>query len=543
MNISKVVLVQPPIEDFYLTKKRTIPYGLACIATAIRDKGFEVELLDALATEKSRTIDYPDEFSYLRPFYSQKDISYFSLFHDFRHFGYSFEYIGTRIREIQPFVVGISSLFTAYSNEALKTAKIIKKFYPNCIIVMGGHHPTFFPEKILQCSEVDFVLRGEGEKNMPLLCETLKRGANPESIPGIAFKENGILHISDPSWINEPDKFTRPAMDLVDQDFYKRRKRHSTLVVSSRGCPMQCSYCSMSASSSYAPFRQRPVQDVVNEIKIQIRTRDIGFIDFEDENLSLSKSWFLDLCTGLAPVLEGKHIEIRAMNGLYPPSIDHDIVAAMKTLGFKTLNLSLGSTSKEQLKKFNRQDVRKAFENALLLAENQNLETVSYIIAAAPGQTAQSSLDDLLYLAQKKTLIGLSIYYPSPGSLDYEALKDKGILPDSFSLMRSSALPFDDSTSRLEAVTLLRIARIINFMKNLLDVSGKIPGPEAFPGYLAFSVTDRGKATQKLFQWFLYDGKIRGITDTGQIYAHLSDDLLVGKFLKKLKSDDVKGTE
>ena len=129
MNISKVVLVQPPIEDFYLTKKRTLPYGLACIATGIRNKGFDVEIIDALSTNKSRIITYPEEFFYLHPFYKMKDISYFSLFHEFRHFGYSFEYIGSKIREIQPFIVGISSLFTAYCNEALKTAKIIKKFF------------------------------------------------------------------------------------------------------------------------------------------------------------------------------------------------------------------------------------------------------------------------------------------------------------------------------------------------------------------------------------------------------------------------------
>jgi len=541
MNISKVVLVQPPIEDFYLTKKRTIPYGLACIATNIRNKGFDVEILDALSTKKSRVMDYPKEFFYLKPFYNQQDISNFSLFHEFRHFGYSFEYIGTKIREIQPFIVGISSLFTAYSNEALTTAKIIKKFYPHCIIVMGGHHPTFFPERILDCSEIDFVLRGEGEKSMPLLCEALKNSLDISNIPGIAFKKDGVAHISDPSWINNPDEFSLPALDLVNHEFYSRKKRYSTVVVSSRGCPMQCSYCSMSASSSYAPFRQRPVEDVINEIKVQIQSHDIGFIDFEDENLCLSKFWFLDLCKRLQPILEGKHIEIRAMNGLYPPSIDHDIVSAMKTLGFKTLNLSLGSTSKEQLQKFKRQNVLNAFKNALDLAQNFGLECVSYIIAAAPGQTAQSSLGDLIYLAQKRTLVGLSIYYPSPGSLDYQILNDKRILPDTFSLMRSSALPFNDSTSRLEATTLLRISRIINYLKHLVDISGKIPDPEAFLGRRTLPVMGREKVSQKLFQWFLNDGKIRGVTDAGQIYDHLSDDQLVEKFIKELKTISIKG--
>ena len=65
-NPSKVILVQPPIEDFYLTKKRTIPYGLASIAASILEKGFCVEILDALATNKSKTIPYPEEFSRLK---------------------------------------------------------------------------------------------------------------------------------------------------------------------------------------------------------------------------------------------------------------------------------------------------------------------------------------------------------------------------------------------------------------------------------------------------------------------------------------------
>jgi len=185
-----VILVQPPIEDFYLTKKRTIPYGLASIAACIRKKGFDAEILDSLATDKSKTIEYPYEFSFLLPFYGKKDITAFSLFHEFKHFGYSYEYIGTKIREKAPFIVGISSLFTAYCNEALKTAQTIKKFYPHCKIVLGGHHPTIFPEKVLNCPQIDFVLRGEGETSMGLLCEALKTGSDLKKIPGIAFKKN-----------------------------------------------------------------------------------------------------------------------------------------------------------------------------------------------------------------------------------------------------------------------------------------------------------------------------------------------------------------
>jgi hypothetical protein len=108
-----ILLIQPPIRDFYLTAKRTIPYGLASIAAGLIEAGFSVQILDALATPKSRVVDLPQEMSYLRPFYGRPDQSPFALFHNFKHFGYSFDTIGQRVKNAQPFLVGISSLFSA----------------------------------------------------------------------------------------------------------------------------------------------------------------------------------------------------------------------------------------------------------------------------------------------------------------------------------------------------------------------------------------------------------------------------------------------
>ena len=82
-----ILLIQPPIRDFYLTAKRTIPYGLACIASPLLREGYSVEILDALASSRSKKVGLPPEMSYLRDFYSGPDISPFSMFHDFRHFG------------------------------------------------------------------------------------------------------------------------------------------------------------------------------------------------------------------------------------------------------------------------------------------------------------------------------------------------------------------------------------------------------------------------------------------------------------------------
>ena len=70
-----ILLIQPPIRDFYLTAKRTIPYGLACIASTLIKNGFSVEILDALATSKSRACELPPEMDYLRRYYPRPDRS------------------------------------------------------------------------------------------------------------------------------------------------------------------------------------------------------------------------------------------------------------------------------------------------------------------------------------------------------------------------------------------------------------------------------------------------------------------------------------
>ncbi|MCF6249542.1 MAG: cobalamin-dependent protein [Desulfobacula sp.] len=541
MDTSRVLLVQPPIEDFYLTKKRTIPYGLASIAANIIKKGFHVNIIDGLATPKSKPIDLPKDFSYLKPFYGRKDTSLFSLFHNYYHFGYSYEHIGKLVKDKQPFVVGISSLFTAYADQALKTAQIIKKFYPECTIVMGGHHPTVFAEKVLKHDAVDIVLQGEGEESMASLCVALKNADPIDQIPGIAYRTKDTNIIQAPSWINDLKSLPQPSFELINQKFYQRKKRGSAIVVSSRGCPMQCSYCSVSASSSYAGYRRRPVEHVIDEIQAQLRYRDIGFIDFEDENLCLNKEWFISLFSKLTPLLKGKNIELRAMNGLYPVALDDDIVSVLKENGFKTLNLSLGSTCKYQLKRFKRPDVRSSFENALFLAQKHALECVSYLIAAAPGQTAKNSLSDLISLAAKRTLVGLSIFYPAPGSLDYQYCRDQNLLPKNFALMRSTALPVEDTTSRLEAITLLRLSRILNFIKSIMDIKGHVPSPESFQKETKLPINDRLASSTKLLQWFLQDGIIRGVTPEGKIYIHKSDLCLTRTFVKKIKEINVCG--
>ncbi len=541
-----IILIQPPICDFYLTAKRTIPYGLACIAAPLLVKGYSVEILDALASSRSKKVGLPPEMSFLRDFYSGPDISPFSMFHDFRRFGLAPEAIGERLENCGAFLVGISSLFTAYSAEAVRIAEAVKRLLPEAAVVLGGHHPTEMPEEVLSHDCVDFIIRGEGEAAMVLLAGAI-RGETPlESVPGIGFKAaGGKLFIRPPAVLANLDDVALPAIELIDNSFYQRRKKPGAVITAGRGCPLGCSYCSIGCSS-WCGFRMKSVRRVIEEMKRSVFGIGARFIDFEDENISFDKQWFLDLLNEIALQFRGCGLELRAMNGLFPPTLDDEVICAMKAAGFTALNLSLCTTCGEQLEKFRRPDVRREFEASVLCAEKYGLQAVAYIIAGAPGQDPRDSVADLLYLAAKTAIAGVSVFYPAPGSADFEKCAAQNLLPPALSQLRSTALPISDTTTRQDSITLLRLGRILNFFKSLEAADrqqvlnlAKEHSAESVPDRTAVSeaacgvdahAAKRRAIGKTLLGIFLRDGVIYGVGPEGHLFRHRASDALCLEF-------------
>ncbi len=303
---------------------------------------------------------------------------------------------------------------------------------------------------------------------------------------------------------------------------------------------MRCTYCAVNAASHHG-FRRRSVASITAELSAAFEVQPMGFIDFEDEHLCADKQWAMALMEQIACRFGHWRPELRAMNGLYAPTLDAELLECMRKAGFGTLNLALITTSITQLKRFARPNIAFELDRVLSLAHGLSLQAVAYLIVAGPGQDPYESVVDLLYLARRRVLAGVSVFYPAPASSDYRWCQSHDLLPPAFGLMRATALPLAHVTDRRQAATLLRLGRILNFMKRLLDQGHGLPQP-APPPKKVDPQTDRITIGRHLLAAFFHDGGIYGLDQNGKLYDHCIDTALAFEFLRGLHQTTVGST-
>jgi radical SAM superfamily enzyme YgiQ (UPF0313 family) len=467
----KILLIQPPLQDFYRTSVRMQPMGLAYLAASLQVHGHEVEILDC-QTEKRTSIPIPSELSYLKDFYPFRDRSPFKLYTGYYHFGMDRDEIRKRIHGSKADVFGVSSSFTPYYQEALEIAHLIKEWDCKKIVVLGGCHVSCDPESILRNRWVDYVVLGEGEVRFPSLLNYIERGikAPTREVDGIGFKENGEIRIHPLStFVKEIESFPFPARELLDLDRYRMGRGRSTMIITSRGCPHGCAYCSTHLVMG-SSFRCRSPESIVQEMvecrdKFHIRTFDI-----EDDNFTFDQKRAEQLLNLVVETFGEEPLELSAMNGVSFASLNRVLLRLMKRAGFKTVNLSFVSTDPSFQERMGRPGTTEVFNKILGEAGEAHLNVIAYAILGMPGQTIGEMVDTLIYLMGKRVLIGPSVYYPTPGTFLFEQCKAKEFLPSHPSQWRSSALPIEtEDFDRLDIVTLFRLARVINFVKGKMD--------------------------------------------------------------------------
>ena len=331
----KVVLVSPPttVQERYpkghplrKTMQVTEPLGLAYIA-AMLEPNHEVEIIDCIAE------DLP-------------------ILHTL-----------ARIEKRSPEILGISA-FTPTVHQAVKLAKLVKQLMPSTTVVLGGIHPTIFPEQVMQNEAVDFVVIGEGEYAMHNLVQAIENQEELSNVHGIVCRRNREIVFNPPHPLEKNlDSLPLPARHLLPMDRYKpfiAKRRPARSMISSRGCPYECVFCSRDISGSR--YRLRSVASVIEEIKILVDEYVAKEIDFQDPVFGLNQTWTKEFCQRLTE--EKLDVVWSALTRV--DLIDENLLRSMRKSGCWMLYYGIEAGDQELLnnikKNIKLEDIRKSVE-------------------------------------------------------------------------------------------------------------------------------------------------------------------------------------
>ncbi|MCX5901492.1 MAG: radical SAM protein, partial [Proteobacteria bacterium] len=340
--------------------------------------------------------------------------------------------------------------------------------------IVGGSNASALPAEVLKSPHIDFVIIGEGEQTLTRLIDCLAEGSDPGDLAGLAFKRDGEVNVNPRGeFIENLDSLPLPSRDLLDPSWYAIGKTACAMLLTSRGCPQRCSYCSVHQVMG-SRLRCRSAEHVIAEMKDCHDRFGITAFDFEDDNFTFNRERALQILEGIVKTFGERRLRLFAMNGLSLISLDPELLQAMKAAGFERLDLSLGSSSQELNRGMDRPANAARAEAALQEAARLGLPVTTYIILGMPAHRLEEMVDSIIYLMEQPCLLGPSIFYPSPGTRTYDEVKEAGLCDvTQYGLLRSSVFPVETlHCCRLDLVTLLRLCRWINFIKGLLAKKG-----------------------------------------------------------------------
>jgi radical SAM superfamily enzyme YgiQ (UPF0313 family) len=370
--------------------------GLGYIASALRDDGYKVKILDSLveeltsemAVEKLKNLNFP--------------------------------------------ILGVS--FLSYGWVATKEfITLIRNVKLDVKIIVGGHFASFTYKKILEdMPEIDYILLGEGEISFPALVKSIfNNKKNINSIGGIYSREVVNCKISP---ITNLDTLTFPARDYLPTVL---RKGGKACLSTSRGCYGSCIFCSVqNFYSKYAnkKWRYRSAENVVEEIQELYEKYDIDLFDFQDDNFMGLGNSGKERAQKIANLIQGKNIKAKFSFDLRVNDIDSDTLKLWKQVGLEEVLIGVESISEEDLNFYNKRLKPQQILDGIKTLDELGLRYRLGIILFNPFSKIKSINSNLKFMDEinyinPNILQVLNVY---EGTKSYEILKEKNILKGNY---------------------------------------------------------------------------------------------------------------
>ncbi len=416
------MLVFPPVTISRLYDKMCcMPMGIAYLGAVLREC-YDVRLLDSVVEGHNleREVEDPRVFQY----------------------GLSPEMVTDHIREYEPDVLGLSCLFSSQFPAVAEIAHRVKKWNPETVVVTGGTHPTFLPQRCLKEEEIDYIVMGEAEESLPMLLGSIHAGKGFEHIDGLAYRENGDIKVQEKtSWIQDLDSLPFPARDLLPVEkyfkinvpfmFFSKSPRNMSFITS-RGCPCRCNFCS-STRFWGGRQRKRSPENVLAELEHLKSRYGIEEVKFEDDNLTVDRRRAKAIFQGM--IDRELDLDWNMPNGVMVKTLeDTELLRLMKASGCYEVIMAFESGDQYVVDNIVNKplDLEKS-RDIVKNVKAMDIDTHAFFIIGFPGESLQQIKNTFAYARSLKLdKFYVFIFNPLPGTPLYQECLSRGLIKDEF---------------------------------------------------------------------------------------------------------------
>ncbi len=274
-----------------------------------------------------------------------------------------------------------------------ETCQWLRATHPRIRIILGGVHASFMYEQVLRDYGAHYVVIGEGEATLRDLCDALDTDHPLRAIKGIAYLDNDKLVKTPP---REPLK-ELDDLPLPDYSFAGELMRKSGMgfIISSRGCPVQCNFCS---TGSYwgQQVRTNSPRRVVDEMEALVATYGVKKIFFHDDTFNLGTARVRDICAEITS--RGLNVQWGVSCRVTP--VNQEMIDTMVAAGCRHICWGIESGSKEMLERIGKKITQEQIRNAFQLCK-KHLGTITvgaFTMVGNPGENAETIAESVQFI-------------------------------------------------------------------------------------------------------------------------------------------------
>lgn len=302
------------------------------------------------------------------------------------------------IESFKPDLVGFA-VYTYAHKKSYDFIAEVKAIAGGAHVIVGGPHVSTAREEFLKAvPAVDYGCVLEGEELLYELCQ----GVPLAEIRGLFYRESGaIKYTGDRPFVIDLDEVAWPKYEKLNLDDYIGEKG----LISSRGCPYKCTYCSVHATTGKR-FRMRSAKNIVDEIEYWHK-RGIRQFNFLDDNFTLVERRVYEFCDELEKRGLTQGLILRATNGVRADRLDRKMLSRMKDIGFKSLLIGVESASPRVLELIKKGETFDDIKNAVVEACDLGYDVWLSFIYGIPGETVED-IEESVKFAKSVPVTGVS---------------------------------------------------------------------------------------------------------------------------------------